>query len=79
MTDERRKQLGIPKLDFSGLRKSMSEEEIDAICEKIESTSRQNLLAFVDRLEKHPEALTAWDIPIPFDEFARRVRAGERI
>lgn len=75
---QRKSYFNIPKLDFSRLGQPKTDAEMDAIYEQVEKESKSvDLRAFVERMEKHPEALTAWDMSITFDEFARRVRAGE--
>ena len=78
MAEEKKSYFNIPKLDFSGFRRQRTDAEIDAICDEIERKSDAfDFREFVDRMERHPEALTAWDMSISFDEFARRVKAGE--
>ena len=73
-----REFFGVPKVDFSGVNWHMSEAEINAICDRVEADAKKvDWRAFVEYAEQHPEALTAWDMGMSFDEFARRVRAGE--
>ena len=68
----------MPKLDFSGLRKPLSEEECeDAMVRAERKISREERIREIEDIEAHPEHLLGWDMDITFDEYARRVRAGE--
>lgn len=72
MTERQKDLFGIPELDLSGI-------ESDEFAEKSEKgASREERLAFIENAEKHPEALSAWDMDIAFEEYARRVKAGDR-
>lgn len=73
----RKSYFDIPKLDYSGFDKPVSEEEMERLYKKFEERPKVNWREFVDDIEKHPENLGSWDISIPFPEFARRVKAGE--
>lgn len=75
---EKRSYFNIPKLDFSNLGKPKAEDEIDVIIKQIEEESKSvDWRKFVEDIEQHPSALSSWDCDIPFEEFARRVKAGE--
>lgn len=75
---KRRYFTNIPKLDFSGLRKPLSEEECeDAMVRAERKISREERIREIEDIEAHPEHLLGWDMDITFDEYARRVRAGE--
>lgn len=73
-----REFFGVKRIDFSGARRDRTVAEMEAICKRIESDAKKvDRRAFVEYAEQHPEVLTAWDMRISFEEFARRVRAGE--
>ena len=68
----------IPELDFSGLRKPLSDGECeDAVVWAEHKISREERIREIEDIEAHPERLLGWDMDIPFDEYVRRVRAGE--
>lgn len=68
----------IPKLDFSNIGKERSDEEYAKIEEKIEKdSSPEKLRELIDEMETHPEHFSSWDMDMPFEEYARRVRAGD--
>lgn len=69
--------LDVPKLDFSSLAEPMSDAEVAERCAKLDSAPKRDWRKFVEDVKKHPELLLSWDADISFDEFARRVRAGE--
>ena len=72
-----REFFGVKRIDFSSARRDRTVAEMEVICKRIESDAKKvDHRAFVEYAEKHPEALTAWDMSISFDEYARRVRAG---
>lgn len=78
MANNFKERFGIPDLDFLHLTKPATPEEEDAALRELnKGVTREERLAFVERMEAHPEALTAWDMDITFDEYARRVRAGD--
>lgn len=75
---KRRYFTNIPKLNFSGLGKPLSDEECeDAMAWAERKISREERIREIEDIEAHPEHLLGWDMDIPFDEYARRVRAGE--
>lgn len=77
MTKEEREEFGIPEIDFSNLSKPLTDKEATDLYMKIKNEPEPDWRAFVEHIEKHPEALISWDMDISFDEFARKVKAGE--
>lgn len=78
MSKDFKSYFNIPDMDFSELAKPITDEESAAAMVRMDrKISREERLAFVEQMETHPEALTVWDMPITFDEYARRVRTGE--
>lgn len=71
----------IPKPDLSGLMQRViaTEAAIEATGAYEESvkTHKFDWRKFVADVEAHPGTLSSWDMSISFDEFARRVKAGE--
>lgn len=78
MAKNKKSYFNIPKviIDFSKVR-SMSEEEMECRCKKVESKSKIDWRKFVEEIENHPERLVSWEADISFPEFAERVKAGE--
>ncbi len=72
-----KERFGIPDLDFSHLAEPVSEQEEEKIYQEMLQRPKKDWRKFVDDAEAHPEMLSIWDMSISFDEFARRVRAGE--
>lgn len=78
MPERKKSHFYIPKLDLSWLDEPLTDEEYEkAVAETENDSNREDLIKFVERLEKHPESLSSWDMDISFDEFVRRVKAGE--
>ena len=77
MADEKMATSGIPKIDFSKIRKRVTRKEAKAAYEAIENAPKRDWRAFVAHIEAHPEDLISWDMPMSFSEFAKRVKAGE--
>lgn len=67
----------MPKLDFSKIPMRVSEEEVDAAYEHVMNASKTDARALVAAVRAHSETLSGWDMSISFDEFAKRVEAGE--
>lgn len=69
-----------PKLDFAGMvarMDAMSEAEKEALYQEAENPPKMNWREFVQNVREHPEGLMSWDCEESFEEFARRVDAGE--
>lgn len=78
MSEQKQSHFHIPKLDLSWLDKPLTKEECDkAVTEFNKGISQKERLAIVEDIEKHPEHLLSWDMDITFEEYARRVRAGD--
>lgn len=67
----------MPKLDFSKVSAYMSDEEIDARYERVMSAPQLDARALVADVRAHSVVISGWDMDISFDEFAKRVEAGE--
>lgn len=77
MQREFEKKFGIPEIDFLALARPVSAEEEEAAYQAFLNQPKHDWRKFVEEAEKHPEMLSVWDMSISFEEFARRVRAGE--
>lgn len=69
-----------PKLDFAGMvarMDAMTEAEKEALYQEAENPPKKDWRKFVQNVREHPEGLLSWDMDISFEEFARRVDAGE--
>lgn len=55
----------------------MSEEEANRLYEEVENEPECDLRKFVADVRAGRVRLSSWDMAISFDEFARRVDAGE--
>lgn len=78
MSKDFKSYFNIPDIDFSELSRPITDEESSAAMVSMDKKiSHEERLAFLERMEAHPEALTSWDMPITFDEYARCVRAGK--
>lgn len=78
MPGRKKSHFHIPKLDLSCFDEPLTDEGCNkAVAETEQDSNHEDLLKFVERMETHPKSLSSWDMDIPFDEFARRVRAGE--
>lgn len=78
MPEQKKNYFNVPKLDFSALKKPLTDEECAEAMEWAErKISREERLREIEDIEAHPEHLLGWDMNITFDEYARRVRAGE--
>lgn len=67
-------------VDFSGVVAkiaAMSEEEREAAYQAVENPPKWDWRRFVADVRAHPEHLTSWDSEESFEDFAKRVDAGE--
>lgn len=69
-------------LDFEAMRaraENLTEEEFQKVVAEFEASSatQEDRLRFIERIEKDGGGRISWDMPYPFEEYARRVRAGE--
>lgn len=69
--------LNHPKLNAEALSRPMTEAESKRLRDKFENRPAIDWRKFVADAKAHPEHITLWDMPMSFEEFARRVEAGE--
>lgn len=68
----------VPSLDGMNLDKTFTPEEAEAAMAKMDvHETGEELRAFVAAVKADPGRLASWDMPMSFNEFARRVEAGE--
>lgn len=68
----------VPSVDGMNLNKTFTPEEAEAAMAKMGvHETGEELRAFVATVKADPGLLVSWDMPISFNEFARRVEAGE--
>lgn len=72
----------LPKFDFSGVREkveSMTDEEFQDVVADMESmlVTHDDRMRFIEYVEQNNGGRLSWDMPYSFEEYARRVRAGE--
>ena len=80
MADAKHWRFNSPDIDFSGVGKeiaNMTEDEADRIYARILAAPKEDLRQFVKDVREKPWILSSWDMSIGFEEFARRVMAGE--
>ena len=66
------------KLNLTGDFGPITEADCKVAMRKVkEDTANFNHRAFVAAIKAHPERLKAWDCSESFDDYARRVEAGE--
>lgn len=68
----------VPSVDGMNLNKTFTPEEAEAAMAKMGvHETGEELRAFVAAVKADPGRLASWDMPMSFNEFARRVEAGE--
>lgn len=71
---------GSIRADFECTRKLTIVEQIAlSTGDSDDEISREEMLAWAERVERGETPLSDWNCPYSFDEFVRRLRAGENL
>lgn len=66
-----------PKVNVEALTAPMTDAEFSELCREFEDKPKTDWRKFVADVRAHPEKLISWDSSESFEEFAKRVDAGE--